>query len=72
MAQTLVGIVYDGTTKLISMIIVPDDDSQLADPAWLAVQGSTMLQTPIATYAACKTSADIQALVAAVVIAPPA
>jgi hypothetical protein len=70
MAQTQVGIVYDGTSKVISIIIVPDDDSQLSDPAWLAVPGAVMLKTPIATYAACKTAADIQALVTAVVSLP--
>ena len=34
MAHTVDAIVYDPTTNYLQMIVIPDDDSQLNDPAF--------------------------------------
>ena len=45
MAHTVDAIVYDPSTMIIQMIVMPDDDSELADPAFNP-PGMTQLQVP--------------------------
>ena len=49
MAATLVGVVYSVAQKKRRILIVPDDDTQLQDKAWVS-NGTAMITLPIAQY----------------------
>jgi hypothetical protein len=63
MAATLVGVIYSPRQRVIRRVIVPDNDAQLNDPAWL-LAGERMLTLPLATYQAFQGRADLEANVA--------
>lgn len=49
MALTSCAVIFDPITKIVQMIVVPDDDSQLTDPAFNP-PGLTQQLVPIAIY----------------------
>lgn len=71
MALTQVAFVFDPNTKILAMIVLPDDDSQLNDPAFNP-PGLTQQRVSISSYQQQGTAAFTAAVPGLVLSAPVA
>lgn len=67
-AQTKVAAVYNPSTLVLQMVIIPTSDSELSDPAFNP-PGMTQVQVPIATFNA-QGFAALQAAVPGLTLSP--
>jgi hypothetical protein len=58
MAHTVDAVVYDPATGYLQMIVIPDDDRQLSDPAFNP-PGMTQLRVPLLRNVVGPTAVDV-------------